>query len=164
MKILLSALTIAWLSTVGIQGAPSETSDRETFDRKMYSVVPLHNFGTSPKQFAGLDDGQKQSLLACRDVLVALFRGIDTNGDISKYLTPELGKKYRTGADFVEPETSLMEVGILDWDFVSGETQIQLRYVAIVYSEGDWVLSKNTAMFKKSGSGWRVAKLDWNEK
>jgi len=164
MKILLRALMLASLLLVGIRVEPGEISEREAFDRKMYSVIPLHNFGTNPQQFASLDDGKKQSLLACRDVLLSLFRALDTNGDISKFLTPELSKKYRTGADFVDPETSLEEVGILDWDFVSRETEIQLRFVAIVYSEGNWIFSKNTAILKKSGSGWRISKLNLNEK
>ena len=69
MKILPSALAVVWLTSVGMQGAASESSDREAFDRKMFSVVPLHNFGTSPREFAGLNDTQKQSLLTCHDAL-----------------------------------------------------------------------------------------------
>jgi hypothetical protein len=164
VKYFLNALTILLLSAISINGTPSESADREAFDRRMYSVVHLHGFGTNPEQFASLSDAQKRDLLACRDVLVALFRSLDTNGGTSKYLTSELAKKYRTGADFIEPETSLEQIATLDWNFVDGEKEIQLHFFVILYSEGDWVLSKNTAIFKKSSSGWQISQLKLNDK
>lgn len=162
MRSILTALAVLFLSVASINGAPSEATDREAFNRKMYSVAPMHNFGNLG-QYASLGDHQKQDLLACHDVLVALFRRLDAKGDFSPYLTPEMRKKYRTWADFVDPETELEEVGVLDWTFLNSNSEIQLNFLVVVYSEGDWVLSKNEASFKKSGPGWQIDNLELNE-
>jgi hypothetical protein len=165
MRSIAVSLAILFLAAVTIQGEPSQAPGREAFDRRMFSPVALGTFGTtSPEQFASLDDGQKQALLGCHDVLVALFRRLSKREDFSEYLTTELQKKYRTAADLVAPETELAEVGLLDWDFQGGKTEIQMRFFAAVYSEGNWVLSNNTASFKKSGSAWQIDKLDLNQK
>jgi hypothetical protein len=150
------------LSTLLSQGSLAQDSERKAFDRKMYAVVSLPHFGTSPGQFAGLTVGQRRSLLACRDILISLFQSLDSNTNFAQYLTPDQAKKYRTPADLVAPETSLMEVGILDWDVKGDGKEIQLRFFTVVSSEGDLALTKNTATLKVIGSGWRIAKLDWN--
>jgi hypothetical protein len=164
LKILLIAFGIALFPASGIHGAVTQPTDREIFDRKLYSIVPFRGFGTNPKQFAELSEAQKQNLLAGHDVLAALFQAIDSGGDVSIYLTPEVRKHYRTSGDFIAPETSLMDIGILDWKLLNGDTEIQLQFATVVYSEGDWVLSKNAATLTKTSSGWRIAKLDLNQK
>ena len=164
MKIGLSALIALCLSAVFTQGAFGQVSERESFDRKLYTVVSLPHFKTSPQQFAGLSADQKRNLLACRDVLISFFQRADSKADITRYLAPDQAKKYRTLADLVEPETSLMEIGILDWDFEGDGNQIHLRFFTVAFSEGNWVLSNNAATLKMIGSEWRVAKLDLNTK
>jgi len=52
----------------------------------------------------------------------------------------------------------------LDWDFQGGKSEIQIHFFATVYSEANWILSNNTASFKKSGSAWQIDKLDLNQK
>jgi len=165
MRSIAAVLAILFLAAVTIQSQTGQAPSREAFDRRMFSPVALGSFGrTSPEQFASLDDGQKESLLACHDVLVALFRRLSKGENFSEYLTTELLKKYRTGADLVAPETELEEVGVLDWDFQGGKSEIQIHFFATVYSEANWILSNNTASFKKSGSAWQIDKLDLNQK
>jgi hypothetical protein len=89
---------------------------------------------------------------------------LDTSGDVSKYLTPEAHSRLRTASDFLAPETSLMEVGVLNWDFAGEKKGIELEFEVVVYSEGNWIFSKNTAILEKSALGWRVSKFVWNEK
>lgn len=164
MRSIARVLAILFLASITIQSEPAQVPSREAFDRRMFSRVTPGTFGTSPEQFVRLDDGQKQALLACHDVLVALFRRLSKGENFSEYLTTQLLKKYRTAADLVAPETELAEVGVLDWDFQGGKTEIQIHFFVALYSEGNWVLSNNTASFKKSGSRWQIDKLELNQK
>jgi len=164
MEVVLRTLVAMWLFVGCIQTTFGQTSDRESFDTKLYSVVPLRHFGTGPKQFAGLSAHDKASLLACRDVLTALFQGVDRNIDVSRYLTSELARKYGNGTSLLDPETSLMEVGIFDWSVPDDGNRIELHFLTLAFSEGDWVLSKNVAILSRSGSEWRVTQFRWKEK
>jgi hypothetical protein len=131
MKMGLVASISLCLLALFTQGAFAQDSDRESFDRKMYTAVPLPHFGTSPRQFASLSVEQRRNLLACRDVLISLLQSVGSNSSISQYLAPDQAKKYRTPADLVAPETSLMEVGILDGDFEADGGPFSLFYSTI---------------------------------
>jgi len=164
MKGALRTLAVMTLFVGFVQSTFAQNSDRKSFDRKLHSVVSLSQFGTGPKQFAGLSTNDKASLLACRDVLIGLFKRLDEHGDISQFLIPELAGKYGSGTSLVDPETSLMEVGVFDWSFRDDGKKIELRFLTVAFSEGNWILSKNVVMLGASGSGWRIAEFHWNQK
>jgi hypothetical protein len=146
------------------QGSRSQAAARESFDKKLYSVVLLSHFGTGPQQFASLSIKDRENLLACRDVLTAFFTTLDGGQDIAPFLTAELARKYGNGATLVDPETTIMEIGIFDWSIRDTGKKIDLQFLVVVSSEGDWILSKNVATLEWSGSAWRVAAFRWKEK
>jgi len=164
MRVVLQHVAVILLFAGFVQNMFARNSEKESFDRKLYSVAFLSQFGTSPKQFASLNASQKTSLLACHDVLIAVFQHLDKNSDISQYLTHELARKYVNGTSLVDPESSLMEVGVFDWSFHDDGKRIELWFLTVAFSEGNWVLSKNAAILAPSGSGWRIAEFRWNEK
>jgi hypothetical protein len=124
----------------------------------------LSRFGTGPKQFASLSANEREKLLACRDALIAFFTAMDEGRDISPYLTPELAREYGNGAALLDPETTIVEVGIFDGSIRDAVKKIDLRFLFVGSSEGDWILSKNVATLEWSGSDWRVAAFRWKEK
>jgi hypothetical protein len=164
MRTVVRVMIVALFSLGCVRGSFSQTADRESFDKKLYSVIPLSRFGTGPKQFASLSTNEREKLLACRDALIAFFTALDEGRDISPYLTPELARKYGNGATLIDPEGTIMEVGVFDWNIGDTGKKIDLRFLAVVSSEGDWVLSKNVATLEWSASHWRVAAFRWKEK
>jgi hypothetical protein len=141
-----------------------QTIDKLSFEKKMYSVTPISNFGLDPERFAELSDSQKKDILSSRDVLVALMKAIETKSDISNYITPEMNKKYKSStalaASIVDPETLIMAAGVTDFTFIAGGTDIQLHFFAVTFSEGTIAVSEKSAIVRKVGSNWRIAKFD----
>jgi hypothetical protein len=164
IKTVLRVVVVALFLLGCAQGTFSQTADRESFDKKLYSLFPLSRFGTGPKQFGSLSAKERESLLACREVLRAFFTALDEGREISPYLTPELARKYGKGLTLIDPESTIMEVGIFDWNIGDPGKKIDLRFLAVVSSEGDWILSKNVATLERSGDHWRVVAFRWKEK
>lgn len=164
MKTILGTLILSCLVIASGQNTFFQNEERDHFDKKLYSVVPLSHFGTGPKQFAALSPDDRASLLACHDVLSAFFRALDRGGDLSQFQSPELARKYANGEGLLGPEMSLMEIGVFDWNIRDTGKKLDLSFFALVFSDGEWVLSKNVATLERSGSSWHVVDLQWKQK
>jgi hypothetical protein len=162
MKTTTTMVAILLASMAVLPDAFGQNPDRKSFENRLYSITQIATFGLDDERFALLSPNNKRNLLACRDVLVALLRGIEKNEPTLRYLTPELARRYGTAlaARLVGLETSIDAVGVTDFAFVDGETSIRLDFFVLVYKEGVIAVFEKSATLKRSGSEWRVASFD----
>ena len=130
----------------------------------MYAISQLNSFGSDSQKFAALNDADKKNLLACRDILFGLLRAVERKTAISEYVTPELAKKYRDSAglaaSLLDPETSLIAVGVSDFAVPPGGREIHLHFYAVTFSDGAMAASEKSAILNKVDSTWRVGAFD----
>ena len=152
-------LRITLVIAVVIPCATAQTAEGPSFERRMYAIERLdqHN----PRQFAGLPDGQKRDFLACRNAVIAVLKGIETKNDLHLYLTPELARKYPStealGASLIERETSLLAVGVSEFNLNDEGNRIRLTVFVLVFSEGMIGASEKVAYCERSGGRWRIS-------
>jgi hypothetical protein len=143
--------------------AAAQSAQGQSFESRMYAIARLDHFDTS--KLAGLPADEKRDLLACRDAVIRVLKGIETKSDVRPYITPALARKYpRTealGAALVDPETSLLAAGVSDFDLtIGGEKGIQLKVFAVVFSEGIIAASEKIAYCQRSGARWRISEFE----
>lgn len=150
------------LSGLG-RSAYGQTTQRESFEAKIYSIETINHFGVSDEKFAALTEVQKRSLIEARNDLMDMLQAIEHRRDVRRYVTPEMVGKYKTSnalaASMIEPETSILAMGVSDFSFVGTRT-IRLHFFAVVSSEGNIVVSEKTAVIKEVDSSWRFAGLE----
>lgn len=171
MKAARHTLLALYLLTGFAQGTSAQTAQTArmvappTFDDKVFALAQLGQFPADPQAFAGLTPHDRHDVVACRDVLMALLKSLQTGGAALRYLTPDFASQYKTPSDvlasLMAPVTSLMAAGISGVDFVEDRTGIQLRFFVLALSEqGSLVVSEQAVVLKKIRSQWRVAGFD----
>ena len=115
----------------------------------MFGVVRLGHFGLNPKVFAHLTIPERNDLLACRDALMAVLKGIQSGTNVGLYLTPDLVRRYSStetlAASLIAPETSSLAAGVSDFSWAGGVSEIQLKFFAFTFSEGELAVSEKFA-------------------
>ena len=80
--------------------------------------------------------------------------------DLRPYLTPELARKHPTSEplakDLIAPETTLLAVGVRDFDF-DDSNGVQLKFFALVFSEGRNYVPEKVVNCRGSGDRWRIS-------
>jgi len=158
-------MALAAIVALGLlaQSAYGQTSERESFETKMYSIEAISHFGVGDEKFAALTDAQKRGLIESRKDLIDMLQAIQHRRDVRRYATPEMVGKYKTStalaASMIDPETSILAAGVSDFALVGTRT-IRLNFFAVVSSEGNIVVSEKTAVLKETDSGWRFAGLE----
>jgi hypothetical protein len=136
--------------------------DLKSFEAKMYSIEDIHHFALGPERFASLTEAQKRSLVESRNDFIALEEAIEYGGDVTKYVSPEMVRKYGTStalvASMIAPETSILAAGVSECAFVDKGT-IRLETFAVVFSEGYILVNEIAVVLKETDSGWRVAEF-----
>lgn len=156
---------VASLCALGIvaQSAYGQSTQRESFEAKMYPIEVTSHFGVSDEKFAALTEVQRRSLIDARSDLMGLLQAVQHRHDVTRYVTPEMLRKYKTSAavagSLIEAETSMLAAGVSDFSFVDAGT-IKLNFFALVSSEGNIVVSEKTAVLKQVDSAWRFAGLE----
>jgi len=157
------ALTSLCLLGVFGQATYGQTTDRKSFEAKVYSIEAVSHLGVSDEKFAALTDLQKRSLVEARNDLLSMLQAIERKQDVKKFATPEMVTKFKTSAalaaSMIDPETSILAAGVSDFAVVDTRT-IKLNFFALVSSEGSLVVSEKTAVLKQTDSGWRFAALE----
>lgn len=156
------AAIICGLMSFG-QRTTAQTTDKNSFERRMYSIEAISHFGIDEQKFANLTESDKRNLFECRDDLIGLLRAIQTKRNAMAYVTSDLVRKYGNttalAANLLEPETSLLAAGVSDFDFVDTRT-VKLQFFVAVFSEGDVSISEKSAILKRTDLGWRIAALE----
>ncbi|MGB7218999.1 MAG: hypothetical protein WBD07_09330 [Vicinamibacterales bacterium] len=167
MKAARNTLLALCLLTIFANWASAQTTQTaapQTFNERVFAVVPVGRFPADPRAFAGLTPRDQHDVLACRDVLMELLKNLQTGGDGLRYLARDFASQFKTTADVLAslaaPETSLLAAGISGFDFVDDRTGIELRFFMVVFSEGKTAVSEVAAVLRKTGSQWRVAGFD----
>jgi hypothetical protein len=129
----------------------------------MYSIEEVSHFGIDDAGFAALTDTQKQSLVEARNHLISMLQAVQHGSDATKYASPEMMAKHKTSTDLaaslLEPETSILAVGVSNFTFVDERT-IKLNFFAVVSSEGNILASEKVAVLRRGDSVWRVASFE----
>jgi hypothetical protein len=156
MKVPSLLLSLLVLVNYGI----AQTTASGSFEEKLYSIAQLKHFGLGNQKLAGLTESDKINVLQCRAVLVNVFRALQKESGALQYLTPELAARYKTpdalAAALIEPETSVLAVGVSDFTLQNG-SQIRLEFFAVTDSEGAIAASEMFATLRRTGSSWRVS-------
>jgi len=155
---LVAVATLCALGALG-RGADGQAAERKSFEREMYSLETISNFGVGDQRFAALTETQRKALIESRNDLIAMLQAIQHRRDATKYASPGMVQKYGTSiglaASIIDPETSILAAGVSDFAFVDKET-IRLNFFAVLSSEGNIVVSEKAAVLKETDSGWRV--------
>jgi len=144
-------LTCACVLGVLGRGARGQTTEQKSFDAKMYSIEAIDHFGTGDEKYAALTDMQKRSLVEARNDLMDMLQAIQHKRDVTKYVSQGMALV----GSIIDPETSILAAGISEFDFVD-KGAIRLKFFALVFSEGNIVVSEKAAVLKSTDSGWRV--------
>lgn len=163
MRYRLGVVTSLCMASALAQTVYSQTTDRKSFEAKLFAMQTMNHFTVSDEKFAGLTDTQKTSLIDARNDLMDMLDSIEHRRDIKKYVAPDLIAKYKTStslaASFIDSETSIVAAGISDFSYVEPKT-IKLHFFAVVSAEGDIVVSEKTAVLKEFDSMWRVTRFE----
>ena len=140
-----------------------QTTERKSFEARIYSIEVISHFGVNDEKFAALTDAQKRGVVEARNDLMDILQAIEHRRDVTRYATPEMVGKYKTStalaASMIDPETSILAAGVSDFA-LAGTRTIRLNFFAVVSSEGSIVVSEKTAVLKETDSGWRFAGLE----
>ena len=154
------AMASLCMLSILVRSAYGQTTERKSFEAKIYSIETISHFGISDEKFAGLSEAQRRSLIEARSDLMDMLQAIQHRRDVTRYATPAMVGKYRTSsalaASVIEPETSILAAGVSDFSFADAET-IKLNFFAVVSSEGNIVVSEKTAVLREVDSAWRFA-------
>jgi hypothetical protein len=137
--------------------------DKATFEKRLFGITPLSHFSVDTQRFRTLNQNDKTNLLAARTVLSTVLERLEKKQDALPYLTREFAKNFKSStelaASLISPETSLMALGITDFELVDSSST-KLQFFVLTFSEGNLVVSEKTASLKKTSAGWRIDKFD----
>lgn len=160
MKWLLATTVIAATLAV-LAGTPA--GKRKKFEGQVFSPTVISPSGIDETRFSSMTGEARLDVISAKKVLADFFKACHVPGvDPRRYLSTRLAKKYRDGDALrhalFDPETELVFFLISDF-LVLPENRIDLKYAAVLFSEGSFVVREDRAAFEKEAGQWRISAM-----
>ena len=154
-------LTLGTIVYVPCSVAASKSSSSASLEMEgLYSthIIGSRFLGGVPT--SSLSKGQREAIQAAKSALIDFFKSTQK---IDKSLVPFLGAqlsaKYPNRPSLMDAllgqDVSVESVTVVGFD-VGREQEIALRYYLVIFSEGNYLLREDTAIFAKEKAAWKI--------
>lgn len=141
---------------------------KSAFEKRFFEPIVVSTLGVDSEHFAQLGAAEIGELDVAKSVLGGFFKSLeDPTGNPLEFMTPtysrELSSRTAVRKSVVADETTVLEVALSGYHFLPNPKSLELRYFAVVMSDGAFQIGTGNVIMNKVGSTWRIAKISAGE-
>jgi hypothetical protein len=163
MRSITCLIALLWVTT-----ASAALDSTGAFSASFSEPIRISGFGLDRQRIARLTASDRANLLAARFALGEFFRRLQNPAaDLKELTTVGYAHRFRDELDMrktlIDPETSILEIGITDFRLRQNKSSVELRFYALVSSEGTLVANEGSADLIGEAGAWRIDKVKIGE-
>jgi hypothetical protein len=156
-------IILLWATSAAIAG-----DSTAAFSRSFAEPIRVSGFGLDSRKVAELKAGDIASLEAAKSTLGQFFRKLmEPGADLLGLTTAAYAHSYHDQMAMrkalIDPETSILEVGVTDFNLQQNGRSVELHFYALVSSEGMLAANEGSAELTAGAGAWRINKLKINQ-
>lgn len=161
MNISRALLQISCVGVAALRFALCHAETPSDFQNEFFRPVLISPVGISQDRLARLTRTDISDLTSARHVLGEFFQRLESpSGNPLQLVTPqyahEASSRLAMRTALIADETSVVEVGLTDFKFVKPDS-LELRFYALVTTEGTFSVGEGKAELSKLGPTWKIA-------
>ena len=126
--------------------------------------MTISPFAINPDHSSRLSQEQRQAIISAKDVLSSFFRALEEQEkNVNRFLAPDFSNRNLSNETlrrrFTSDETSILQLGISDFESKDDSHLLDLEFYAVMISEGAFNIGKGTATMTKTRDGWKVSAI-----
>jgi len=158
------AVGLLWISLIIPLLGWGADIDEAAFTKRFMQPFVVSELGMGVDRLAPLGPAQMTDVLDAKAALGRFFKSLeDPKGSIERFVTPAFAKakpsRLAVRQALVADETTILEMAVFDFQFLSDKKSLELRFYVVVMTEGTFEVSEGRAEMSKLDSYWRVSKI-----